>query len=32
MNNLPSEVIDIIYEYDGRVKKAYFDCVKDYNI
>lgn len=29
MNNLPSEVIDIIYEYDGRVKKAYFDCVKE---
>lgn len=29
MKTLPSEVIDIIYEYDGRVKKAYLDCVKE---
>lgn len=29
MKTLLSEVIDIIYEYDGRVKKAYFDCVKE---
>ncbi len=29
MNNLPIELIDIIYEYDGRVKKAYSDCLQE---
>lgn len=29
MNKLPSDIVDIIYEFDGRVKKAYSDCLKE---